>query len=325
MKRLKIKRINDKLEDIGIAELTKKLQTLEEGELCFTKQNSLLFIGQGIGQTAIPINAGSAQKATSADRSTSDAAGNNIQNTYATKTEVNAKQDKLSIQTAFTGKGTSKKVPKITTNALGQVTNVEEVDIDFPKVTLNGEQTNTPSFYAPTSRWLPNLGTQLVTNVGNKPSWTLVEDIQVGKAVQLADLSKIGSNNNPVYFNDGMPVACDPLYESILTCTFNDTIDEDNKFILIFSLIDSKNHIDLTKAEINNLLYKIKLCAGSYYQITGGYNNPILSVGPSNEPGLNIRVTYINFQNEVTTQDVLIGSKSENSALTWTYNNTRIR
>ena len=325
MKRLKIKRINDKLEDIGIVEMTKKLQTLEEGELCFVKQNSYLCVGQGIGKPAVIINADKAKEAYSADRSTGDAAGNNIQDTYATKTEVNAKQDKLSTQTAFTGKGTSKKVPKITTNTLGQVTNVEEVDIDFPKVTLNGEQTNTPSFYAPTSRWLPNLGTQVVTNVSNKPSWTLVEDIQVGKAVQLADTSKIGGNDNPVYFTNGMPVACDKLYESILTCTFNDTIEEDNKFILIFSLIDSENHIVLTKADITNLLYKIKICAGSYYQITGGSKKPILGVSPSNDTGKNVTVTYMNSHNEIVTQDVLIGSKSENSALNWTYNNTRIR
>ena len=325
MKRLKIKRINDKLEDIGIAEMTKKLQTLEEGELCFTKQNSYLFVGQGIGKTAVIINADKAKEAYSADRATNDAVGNNIQNTYATKTEVNAKQDKLSPQTAFTGKGTNKKVPKITTNTLGQVTNVEEVDIDFPKVTLNGEQTNTPSFYAPTSRWLPNLGTQLVTNAGNKPSWTLVEDIQVGKAVQLADTSTIGGNDNPVYFNNGMPVTCAPLYESVLTCTFNDTVEEENIFILVFSLIDSKNHIVLTKADVTNLLYKTKICAGSYYQVTGGSKLPILGVSPSNEPGKNVTVTYMNSHNEIVTQDVLIGSKSENSALNWTYNNTRIR
>ena len=39
------------------------------------------------------------------------------------------KQDKLTAQTAYTSKGTSTKVPQITTNALGQVTNITEVDI----------------------------------------------------------------------------------------------------------------------------------------------------------------------------------------------------
>lgn len=263
MKRLKIKRINDKLEDIGIAELTKKLQTLEEGELCFVKQNSLLFVGQGVGQTAVSIDAYKATKATSADKATSDAAGNNIQDTYATKTEVNAKQDKLSIQTSFTGKGTSKKVPKITTNALGQVTNVEEVDIDFPKVTLNGEQTNTPSFYAPTSKWVPGLDTQLVTNAGNKPSWTPVGDIQVGKAVQLADAAAIGGKDNPVYFTNGMPVACDPLYESILY--YSDNISNDETLVLRFSLISNVRHTVFSGNDAQTYGDRIKLCAGSSY------------------------------------------------------------
>ena len=128
-----------------------------------------------------------------------------------------------------------------------------------------------------------------------------------------------------VYTSGVALVACDKLYESILTCTFNDTIEEDNKFILIFSLIDSENHIVLTKADITNLLYKIKICAGSYYQITGGSKKPILGVSPSNDTGKNVTVTYMNSHNEIVTQDVLIGSKSENSALNWTYNNTRIR
>lgn len=39
------------------------------------------------------------------------------------------KQNKLTTQTAYTSKGTSTKVPQITTNALGQVTNITEVDI----------------------------------------------------------------------------------------------------------------------------------------------------------------------------------------------------
>jgi len=40
------------------------------------------------------------------------------------------KQDKLSAQTAYSAKGTSTKVPQITTNSLGQVTGITEVNID---------------------------------------------------------------------------------------------------------------------------------------------------------------------------------------------------
>ena len=42
------------------------------------------------------------------------------------------KQDALASQTAYTQKGTSTKVPQITTNTLGQVTGITEVNIDFP-------------------------------------------------------------------------------------------------------------------------------------------------------------------------------------------------
>ena len=44
----------------------------------------------------------------------------------------NNKQNALSSQTAYTSKGTATKVPQITTNSLGQVTNVTEVDITYP-------------------------------------------------------------------------------------------------------------------------------------------------------------------------------------------------
>ena len=44
---------------------------------------------------------------------------------------VIGKQDKLSTQTAYSAKGSATKVPQITTNNLGQVTNITEVTIDM--------------------------------------------------------------------------------------------------------------------------------------------------------------------------------------------------
>jgi len=58
--------------------------------------------------------------------------------TIPTATKVNEwdeKQDALSTQTAYTSKGTATKVPQITTNTLGQVTGITEVDINFPTFT----------------------------------------------------------------------------------------------------------------------------------------------------------------------------------------------
>ena len=44
--------------------------------------------------------------------------------------DISGKQDKLTTQTAYTSKGSATKVPQITTNSLGQVTNITEVDIE---------------------------------------------------------------------------------------------------------------------------------------------------------------------------------------------------
>ena len=52
----------------------------------------------------------------------------------ALETAINGKQDKLTAQTAYSAKGSATKVPEITTNALGQVTNITEVDIEQPTI-----------------------------------------------------------------------------------------------------------------------------------------------------------------------------------------------
>ena len=48
---------------------------------------------------------------------------------------IAGKQDALANQTAYTAKGTATKVPQITTNSLGQVTAITEVDITHPVAT----------------------------------------------------------------------------------------------------------------------------------------------------------------------------------------------
>ena len=77
---------------------------------------------------------------------------------YPNNTQMNAainahhdstKQDKLAAQTPYTGAGSKSKIPKITTNALGQVTNVEEVAIEAQSANLSqnltyANENNTP-------------------------------------------------------------------------------------------------------------------------------------------------------------------------------------
>lgn len=60
---------------------------------------------------------------------------------YAKKTELASKQDALTAQTAYSAKGSATKVPKITTNSLGQVTAIEEVTITQPDVSGKADDT----------------------------------------------------------------------------------------------------------------------------------------------------------------------------------------
>lgn len=63
-----------------------------------------------------------------------------------TTTEWGNKQDKLTTQTAYTSKGSATKVPQITTNSLGQVTGITEVDITHQSIkTLKTNNTTAQS------------------------------------------------------------------------------------------------------------------------------------------------------------------------------------
>lgn len=72
---------------------------------------------------AVTLNANNLPYASSSDTNT-------------IKSVVDGKQDALDAQTAYSAKGTTTKVPQITTNALGQVTKIEEKSIAFPDITI---------------------------------------------------------------------------------------------------------------------------------------------------------------------------------------------
>lgn len=72
-------------------------------------------------------------------------------NSGATEESISAisnKQDKLTNQTAYSNKGSATKVPKISTNSLGQVTNISEVTITQP--TKTSDLTNDSGFITST-------------------------------------------------------------------------------------------------------------------------------------------------------------------------------
>lgn len=76
------------------------------------------------------------------DQDIADAVSAHNTSNSAHSTLFNAKQDKLATQTAYTSKGTASKVPQITTNTLGQVTNITEVDITHQSIkTLKTDNT----------------------------------------------------------------------------------------------------------------------------------------------------------------------------------------
>lgn len=64
----------------------------------------------------------------------SDSGATHLFVTATEKSTWNNKQNALTNQTAYTGKGTASKVPQITTNELGQVTYITEVDIAHPTI-----------------------------------------------------------------------------------------------------------------------------------------------------------------------------------------------
>ena len=57
----------------------------------------------------------------------------------------NSKQSALNSQTAYSNKGSNSKVAKITTNSLGQVTNITEVDINITKSQVSDFPTSMPA------------------------------------------------------------------------------------------------------------------------------------------------------------------------------------
>lgn len=106
-------------------------------------------------------------------------------------TALNAKQNTLATQTAYTSQWTSTKVPTITTNTLWQVTAISETNISFPVTSVNG------STWAVT--WLQttsNLKTNLTDNSDTYyPSQKAVKTAVDAKQDTLVNQTNIKSIN----------------------------------------------------------------------------------------------------------------------------------
>lgn len=89
------------------------------------------------------IDLSSYQLKSNLSQSYSETSASKYPSSYALKEGLATKQGTLTTQTAYTSKGTSTKVPQITTNTLGQVTGITEVDISFPSPTVLTNQSST--------------------------------------------------------------------------------------------------------------------------------------------------------------------------------------
>lgn len=116
----------------------------------------------------------------------------------AVASAISGKQDTLTTQTAYSAKGSATKVPQITTNTLGQVTDITEVTITQPTVnnatlTIQKNGTNVATFGAnASSNVTANIIVPTVTDTYSASS----SDAMSGKAVASALSSFSGGPKN---------------------------------------------------------------------------------------------------------------------------------
>lgn len=111
----------------------------------------------------------------------------------AVKTAVDAKQDSLTTQTAYSAKWSATKVPQITTNSLWQVTSITEVTITQPDISWKANtsdvltKTNTTSYtpsgdYNPaTKKYVDDTAAWKVSDTAYSVSWNWVTSVAPSK------------------------------------------------------------------------------------------------------------------------------------------------
>lgn len=137
----------------------------------------------------------------------------------AMDTTISGKQDALATQTAYISKGTASKVPQITTNTLGQVTWITEVDISYPSqidntayssswnwvtnkaptkdaiydkisamdTTISGKQDTLTTQTAYTSKWSAIKVPQITTNSLWQVTW--ITEVTITQPTKTSDLT----------------------------------------------------------------------------------------------------------------------------------------
>ncbi len=218
---------------------------------------------------------------------------------YPNNTQMNAainahhdstKQDKLAAQTPYTGAGSKSKIPKITTNELGQVTNVEEVAIEAQSANLSQNLT-----------YVNDNNTEIVTDVvldsviddgtatGSLMTFSKVNDggiitmdFSIFKFLNsdfLVDASSIVSLN-PTKFANYLLKSDAPGYADILTKTlasttyinkanapgYDDILTNANAKTTYVAKNDAPGYADILTKTDAGLFYVTKVLANSTYE-----------------------------------------------------------
>lgn len=121
----------------------------------------------------------------------------NLADSTGLRTTWSNKQDALSSQTAYTSKGTSTKVPTITTNTLGQVTWITETSIAFPTAPVSSVNTKTWAVVLNADDISDSTTTNKFVTASDKTTWSWKQDALVSwtNIKTVKGTSLLGSGN----------------------------------------------------------------------------------------------------------------------------------
>ena len=182
-------------------------------------------------------------------------------------TALSNKQDALSSQTAYTSKGTSTKVPQITTNSLGQVTGISEVNIAFPTELKNPYSVNLYSGSVSSNNLITEYDGSAVKNVifsqwtknDNSEIGITISDGTVSKDISLVGIAPASSGGTfPSLVTTGEKYIWDNKQNALTTSSVNDgTINKaigfDNNGNLIKGTVSGGDPNIISNATINAL------------------------------------------------------------------------
>ena len=155
------------------------------------------------------IDVSSFQKISNISQDYTETSATKYPSSYALKEGLATKQATLTTQTAYTSQGTSTKVPQITTNSLGQVTGITEVNISFPTeipsqtgnsgkaLTTNGSSVSWGSFVPSPTVLTDQTSTSMALAGNTIYKWTSALTSLSFASVEVSDLETV------LYFTTG--------------------------------------------------------------------------------------------------------------------------